>query len=399
MSDDDDRKSAATPVTRLAHGGRDETSAFRYVNPAVHRGSTVLNASVADLDKNLWDRFGTLTYGRWGGPTHFALQDAMAELENGYRSVAVPSGKAAAAAALLAFVKTGDHVLMVDSVYQPSRSMCQALLARFGVETTYYDPLIGAGITELIRPNTKLVYTESPGSLTFEVQDIPAIVEAAHAKGVMVAMDNTWATPLYFKPLDFGVDVSVQAATKYIVGHSDAMMGVLTTTEEAYTPITNAIEDMGFSVSPDDCYLALRGLRTLDVRLRRHFETGLALAEWLKERPEVARVMHPALANDPGYGLWKRDFTGASGLFGVVLEPVAEPAVTALLEGLELFGLGYSWGGYESLAIPAHPGNARSATSWDAAGPSIRLHAGLEDADDLIRDLDAGFVRLNAVSA
>ena len=396
---DDKRKPPVSPVTRLAHGGRDETSAFRYVNPAVHRGSTVLNASVADLDKNLWDRFGTLSYGRWGGPTHFALQDAMAELENGYRSVVVPSGKAAAAATLLAFVQSGDHILMVDSVYQPSRSICQALLARFGVQTTYYDPLIGAGINELIRPETRLVYAESPGSLTFEVQDIPPIVEAAHARGVMVAMDNTWATPLYFKPLDFGVDVSVQAATKYIVGHSDAMMGILTMTKEAYTPITNAIEDMGFSVSPDDCYLALRGLRTLDVRLRRHFETGLALAEWLQARPEVARVMHPALPGDPGYEIWKRDFAGASGLFGVVLEPVAEAAVTALLEGLELFGLGYSWGGYESLAIPTQPGNARSATDWGAAGSSIRLHAGLEDADDLIRDLDAGFERLKTISA
>ena len=395
---DDERKSPFSAATRLGHSGRDETSAFRFVNPAVHRGSTVLNASVADLDKNLWDRFGTLTYGRWGGPTHFALQDAMAELEGGYRSVVVPSGKAAAAATLMAFVKAGDHVLMVDSVYQPSRSICQALLARFGVETTYYDPLIGAGIAELIRPTTKLVYAESPGSLTFEVQDIPAIVEAAHARDVMVAMDNTWATPLYFKPLAFGVDVSVQAATKYIVGHSDAMMGILTTTEGAYRPITNAIEDMGFSVSPDDCSLALRGLRTLDVRLRRHHETGLVLAEWLKKRPEVARVLHPALPGDPGYDIWKRDFTGASGLFGVVFEPVAEAAVTALLEGLELFGLGYSWGGYESLAIPTHPGGARSATRWDAAGPSVRLHAGLEDADDLIRDLEAGFERLNAHS-
>jgi cystathionine beta-lyase len=390
----DDRK-PLSPVTRLGHAGRDETSAFRFVNPAVHRGSTVLNASVADLDKNLWDRFGTMTYGRWGGPTHFALQDVMAELENGHRSVIVPSGKAAAAATLLAFVEAGDHVLMVDSVYQPSRSICMALLARFNVETTFYDPLIGAGIAGLIRPNTKLVYTESPGSLSFEVQDIPAIVKAAHAKGVKVAMDNTWATPLYFKPLDFGVDVSVQAATKYIIGHSDAMMGILTMTEEAYKPVTNAIEDMGFSVSPDDCYLALRGLRTLDVRLRRHHETGLAIAQCLERRPEVARVMHPALGSDPGHALWKRDFTGASGLFGVVLQPVADAAVIEMLEGLELFGLGYSWGGYESLAIPTRPGNARSATRWHDEGPCLRLHAGLEDADDLIRDLDAGFARLN----
>ncbi len=391
MTSDKPRK----PPTALAHSGRDDRSAVRYVNPAVHRGSTVIATKVADLDKNLWDRFNALTYGRWGGPTHFALQDAMAELEGGYGALIVPSGKAAAAAVLLAFVKAGDHVLMVDSVYQPSRSICAALLARFEVETTYYDPLLGSGIRELIRPNTKLVYTESPGSLTFEMQDTPAIVEAAHAKGVKVAMDNTWATPLFFRPLEHGVDVSIQAATKYIVGHSDAMMGIITTTEEAYRPLTDAIEDLGFSVSPDDCYLALRGLRTLDVRLRRHQENGIALANWLQARPEVARVLHPALPSDPGHGLWKRDFSGASGLFGVVLNAAPEAGVVAMLEGLELFGLGYSWGGFESLAIPTRPQQARSATRWETPGPCLRLHAGLEDPDDLIRDLEAGLARLN----
>jgi len=267
------------------------------------------------------------------------------------------------------------------------------------VSTTYYDPGIGGGIATLIRDNTKVIFLESPGSLTFEMQDVPAIVAVAKARKITTVLDNTWATPLFFRPLSLGVDVSLLSATKYISGHSDLMMGILTANEAAYPALRRAADDFGAASGPDDCYMALRGLRTLSVRLQRHQETGLTLARWLKQRPEVARVLHPALPDDPGYPIWKRDYTGASGLFAIELKPVGEASVAAMLDGLEFYGMGYSWGGFESLALPSDPSAIRTATAWKDRGPLIRIHAGLEDPADLIADLEKGFARLRKNSS
>jgi cystathionine beta-lyase len=384
--------------TVLVTAGRDPQSNHGVVNPPVYHASTITFPTLAALEDKARRRFedGVTYYGRYGTPSTFALEDAVAAVEGGHRAVALSSGKAAVVAALTAFTGAGDHVLMTDSVYGPTRALCDGFFARYRVATTYYDPLIGAGIADLILPETKVVFTESPGSQTFEVQDIAAIAAAAHAAGCVVLLDNTWASPLYFKPFRHGVDVSIQAATKYIVGHSDAMMGVITTTQAVHERVRRAAFDLGACPGPDDVYLAQRGLRTLGVRLRRHMETGLALARWLEARAEVARVLHPALPGDPGHALWKRDFEGASGLFGVVLEPVPRHAIAAMLDRLELFAIGFSWGGYESLIVATDPAKVRTATRWDAPGPSLRLHAGLEDADDLIADLAAGFERLDA---
>jgi cysteine-S-conjugate beta-lyase len=376
--------------TRLAHAGREPGRYHGFVNPPIYRGSTVLFPSVAALEANDQD----YTYGRLGTPTVSALEEALAELEGGYRTLLTPSGLSAIAATLLALVAAGDHVLITDSAYRPTRRFCDHVLKRLGVETTYYDPLLGAGIKALVKKTTRVVFTESPGSQSFEVQDIPGIAKAAHAAGACVVMDNTWATPLYFKPFAHGVDVSIQAATKYIVGHADAMLGAITTTEAAWPTIARAHEDLGLCPGPEDVYLGLRGLRSLGVRLARHQASGIEIARWLAGRPEVARVLHPALASDPGHALWKRDFTGASGLFAVVLKPVAAEAVAAMLDGLELFGMGYSWGGFESLILPFDPSEYRTATKWQSEGPALRLHIGLEDVDDLRADLEAGFGRL-----
>jgi cystathionine beta-lyase len=383
--------------TLLTHAGRAPEDNFGVVNPPVYHASTILHRTVADLEKAQRNRFNQVTYGRHGTPTTFAFEDAVAALEGGYRSVALCSGAAACFTAILAYVKAGDHILVTDSVYGPVRNFCNGFLKRFGVATTFYDPTIGGGIAELIQDNTRVLYMESPGSLTFEVQDVPALVAAAKARGLATLFDNTWAAPLFFKPLAFGIDACIIAATKYIVGHSDAMMGVVVCTEQSFMPVRNAASEIGNHAAPDDCYLALRGLRTAGVRMRQHQEQGLALARWLAQRPEVERVLHPALPDHPGHHLWKRDFTGASGLFSIVLRPdIAKPAVDAMLDGMELFGMGYSWGGFESLMIPVLPGKVRSTTPWTAA-PTLRLHAGLEDIGDLIADLESGFARLNAV--
>ncbi len=376
--------------TRLAHAGREPGRYHGFVNPPIYRGSTVLFPSVAALETNDQD----YTYGRLGTPTVSALEEALAELEGGYRTLLTPSGLSAIAATLLALVSAGDHVVVTDSVYRPTRRFCDHVLKRLGVETTYFDPLLGAGIKDLLKNTTRVVFTESPGSQSFEVQDIPAIAKAAHAAGACVVMDNTWATPLYFKPFAHGVDVSIQAATKYIVGHADAMLGAITTTEAAWPPIARTHEDVGLCPGPEDVYFGLRGLRSLGVRLARHQASGIEIACWLADRPEVARVLHPALPSDPGHALWKRDFAGASGLFAVVLMPVAAEAVAAMLDGLELFGMGYSWGGFESLILPFDPSEYRTATKWRGEGPALRLHIGLEDVDDLKADLEAGFARL-----
>ena len=383
-------------ATKVTVAGRDPERQHGVVNPPVYHASTILFSSVAALEAAK-PRQGTY-YGRYGTPTTAALEEAVAELEGGYRAIVVGSGKTAITSMLLALLRAGDHLLVVDTVYGPTRQFCTGTLARFGVATTFYDPLIGAGIADLIRPETRLVFTESPGSLTFEMQDTPAIAAAAHARGCLVAMDNTWASPLFCKPFELGVDISVQAATKYIGGHSDLMMGVVTATEAAYEQLWRGMLEVATASAPDDCYLALRGLRTLAARLERHQRSAMIVAEWLAARAEVRRVLYPALPDDPGHAIWKRDFRGASGLFGLILEPCSKAAVTAMLDGMELFGMGYSWGGYESLLIPTRPATSRTATPWGEDGPTLRIHVGLEDPSDLIRDLEAGFARLNAAA-
>ncbi|TVQ28976.1 MAG: cystathionine beta-lyase [Geminicoccaceae bacterium] len=378
--------------TLLVTGGRSHPDEPHLVNPPVCRGSTVLFPTLEALQNRKGSR--GLSYGRHGTPTTFALQEAFAALEGADGCHVVASGKAAIAVAMTALVATGDHVLVTDNAYGPTRHFCDHVLRRFGVETTYFPPMIGAGIAGLLRPNTKLVFTEAPGSQTFEVQDVPALAQAAKAHGALTVMDNTWATPLFFRPYDHGVDVTIHAATKYVVGHSDAMMGLITWCgAEVGRRIDAGVKDFGAPASPDDCYLALRGLRTMGVRLRHHETAALEVARWLQARPEVARVLHPALADCPGHDVFRRDFKGSSGLFGVVLQPVGHPALAAMLDGMELFGMGYSWGGYESLMIPAEP--MRTAAPWHDAGPLLRLHIGLEDVGDLLADLEAGFARLH----
>ncbi len=380
--------------TRLTHAGLDPHANHGVVNPPVYHASTILYATVEALEHADKTPFEGTRYGRRGTPTTFALEKAVADLEGGYRSIAVPSGLSAITTALMAFLKAGDHLLMVDTTYQPTRRFCDTVLAGFGVETTYYDPMADVG--PLIRPDTRVVFLESPGSLTFEVQDVPAAAASARAAGAVSMIDNTWSAGLLFRPLEHGVDISIQAATKYIVGHSDVMLGVIITSEDAFLRTARAASMLGTSAAPDDCYLALRGLRTLSVRLARHQETALRVAQWLQGRPEVARVLHPALPDCPGHAVWKRDFTGSNGLLSIVLQEAPKRAVTAMLDGMKLFGMGYSWGGYESLIIPFDPGRARSATGWSGSGPCLRLHCGLEDAGDLVEDLEAGFERLNA---
>jgi cystathionine beta-lyase len=331
-------------------------------------------------------------------PTDTDFQDAMAKLEGGDAALAVPSGLTATTLPLLALLAPGDHVLVTDAVYGPTRRFCDLHLKRLGVEVTYYDPLIGAGIAGLLRATTKVVFTESPGSLTFEVQDVRAIADAAHARGAKVVLDNTWATPLNFRAFDHGVDVSVHAATKYVGGHSDVLLGAIVCSKEAYPPLFRLWTDMGITASSDDCFLGLRGLRTLAVRLAHQQDSALRVARWLRARPEVAEVLYPALPGARGHELWKRDFKGASSLFGVILQPVAPERLAAMLDGLELFSMGFSWGGFESLILPTVPERSRTATQWRAAGPCLRLAIGLEDPDDLIADLDAGFARLGGLA-
>lgn len=391
---------ARHPETLLAHLGRDPASHFGTVNTPVFHASTLLFESVEAFHEAGQRRLekGKSSYGRGGTPTTFAFEETVAALEGGYGAVAVASGMQAVALAVMAFATGGSHLLLPDSVYFPARKLCNDLLQGLGVETTFYDPLIGAGIAGLIRDNTALIYLESPGSLTFEMQDVPAIVAAAKAAGVPTAIDNTWATPLFFQPLQLGVDIVLHAATKYLVGHSDAMLGVVVSGEAHYERLRRTAQVLGCAAAPDDVYLGLRGLRTLAVRLERHQANALRLTEWLGQRPEVDRLLYPALPSDPGHAIWRRDFTGASGLFGVILKPCRREAAVALVDSVELFGIGASWGGFESLMILADPAPIRSATRWDAPGPTLRIHAGLEHADDLIADLAAGFARFDEMN-
>ncbi|HEX8010920.1 MAG TPA: cystathionine beta-lyase [Casimicrobiaceae bacterium] len=382
------------PATAVGHLGRDPKRHLGAVNTPVYHATTILFDTVAELEAAERGEHPGVTYGLHGLPTVTDLQAAMAELEGGYASLAVPSGLAAITLSLVATTRCGDHALVTDAVYGPTRRFCENQLKRFGVEVSYYDPLAGAAVERHIRPNTRVVFAESPGSLTFEVQDVPAIAEAAHAKGALVMLDNTWATPLGFSAFAHGVDISLHAGTKYIGGHSDVLVGLITCTEATFPALHRLWTDMGVALSSDDAFLALRGLRTLAVRLERHTRSALAIAEWLRGRPEVDEVIFPALPGSRGHELWKRDFTGACGLFGVMLKPVPKARVDAMLDGMRLFRMGWSWGGFESLIIPANVARAKRTIAWPARGPYLRLHVGLEDVDDLIADLEAGFTRL-----
>lgn len=385
------------PQTILTHAGRHPYENHGIVNPPVYHASTILHRTLDGFEESAKQPFDTYRYGRIGTPTTLAFEEAVAAVEGGHRAVSTGSGLSAIVVAMTGFLAAGDHVLVTDSAYGPTRTYCDKVLARFGVETTYYDPLIGAGIADLIRDTTRIVFLESPGSLTFEVQDVPAIAAVAQARGIVTMIDNTWATPLYFRPFDHGVDLSIHAATKYIVGHSDAMMGVVTCrTRELFETVKGFAVQSGAGAGPDDVYLAQRGLRTMAVRLRQHHENGLRVADWLRGRPEVDRVLHPGLPDDPGHALWKRDFAGASGLFSVLLKPAPRAALAALVDHMELFGMGASWGGYESLILPSKPQTMRTARPWTEAGTLVRLHIGLEDPDDLIADLEAGLRRYAA---
>ena len=392
MKPDDDAPQGA--ATLAGHLGRHPERYLGAVNTPVYRASTILFPSVADLEASARGEYASIGYGLHGLPTVTDLQDAIAALEGGYGALAVPSGLTATTLPLLALAKPGDHVLVTDSVYFPTRRFCELHLKRLGIEVDYYDPLAGADIARWFRPNTTIVFAESPGSLTFEVQDIRAIADAAHGCGAQVVLDNTWATPFGFRAFDHGVDVSVHAATKYIGGHSDVLLGVIVANEATYEPLKRLWTDMGVTPSADDCFLALRGLRTLPVRLARHRASALEVATWLRARPEVREVLYPALPGSRGHALWKRDFTGASGLFGIVLQPVPKERVDAMLDALELFAMGWSWGGFESLVIPTWPERVRTCTQWAPGGPCLRLAIGLEEPSDLIADLERGFAHL-----
>ena len=375
--------------TRLAHTGHDPRSFHGFVNPPVVHASTVLfpdSATMVSRDQKY-------TYGTYGTPTTDALTSAINELEGSEGTVALPSGLAAVTVPFLGTLSAGDHLLVVDSVYAPTRNFCHGMLARFGIETTYYDPAIAADIESLMRPNTKLVHTEAPGSNTFEMQDIPAIAEVAHAHGALVSMDNTWATPLFFKPLDHGVDISIHAATKYPAGHSDILIGTVSANKQAWPALWKAFAMLGVCAAPDDSYMTLRGLRTMGVRLARHQQSTLAIASALETMPGVARVLHPALESFPGHALWKRDFSGSSGIFSIVLDVADtdkhQAKAHAFLDALEIFGLGYSWGGYESLAVHANLSD-RTVALPPKEGPVIRLQIGLEDVEDLMADIERG---------
>jgi cystathionine beta-lyase len=393
-SSDKERSTPQKAETALVTAGRDTTAQKGFVNPPVVHGSTVLYPTADDLHAHR----GEFQYGRHGTPTTKALQEALMAIEGPHCAGVglAPSGLSAITTTLLAVLKAGDHLLVCDNAYRPTRNFCNGLLARYGVETTYFDPLIGAGIAGLFRPNTRAVLVEAPGSQSFEMPDIPAIAAVAHGRGALVIDDNTWATPLFHRSLDHGVDISIQAATKYIGGHSDIMFGTISANPKAWPLIAEAIRLLGVCAGPDDVFLALRGLRTLAVRLAQHYQSGLEVARWLAARPEVIRVLHPALESDPGHAIWKRDFTGASGLFSIVLKPAPQKAVDALLDTVKLFGMGYSWGGFESLVIPFDCAGYRTASKWAPGGPTLRLHIGLENVWDLKADLERGFEAFNA---
>ncbi|WED20717.1 cystathionine beta-lyase [Vibrio sp. JC009] len=386
--------------TKFVTSGRAKKYTNGVVNPPVQRASTIVFDTVADKKKaqaNIANN--ALVYGRRGTTTHFAFQDAMTEIEGGAGCYLYPCGTAAITAAILAFVKTGDHILMVDNCYEPTRNICENMLKKMGIETTYFDPMIGEEIRDLIQPNTALLFLESPGSITMEVQDVPTLASIAHESDIVVVLDNTWGAGVNFSPFDHGVDISLQAATKYIVGHSDVMLGTAVANEKYWPHLREQSYLLGYCVSPDDAYLGLRGIRTLDIRLRQHEENSIRVANWLAQRPEVDHIRHPAFESCPGHEFYKRDFTGANGLFSFVLKTSDEKATTALLDEMEHFSMGYSWGGFESLILAHEPEaikSIRTVSDPEFSGTLIRLHIGLEHTDDLIADLEAGFERYNA---
>ncbi|NAX17791.1 MULTISPECIES: cystathionine beta-lyase [unclassified Vibrio] len=386
--------------TQLVNAGRSKKWTNGVVNPPIQRASTVVFDSVAEKNHATVNRANkTLFYGRRGTHTHFAFQEAMVEIEGGVGCALFPCGAAAIANSILSFVQTGDHILMVDTCYEPTRDFCEKIMKKMGIETTYYPPTIGEGIRALIQPNTKVLFTESPGSITMEVQDIPTLAQVAHEHDIIVMLDNTWAAGVNFSPFEHGVDISIQAATKYIVGHSDVMLGTAIANEKCWDQLREQSYLMGQCVSPDDAYLGLRGLRTLDVRLRQHAQNSLAIAHWLAEQPEVDHVRHPALETCPGHEFYQRDFTGGNGLFSFVLKSSDTKATTALLDGMQHFSMGFSWGGFESLILANEPksfDNLRTVAHPHFAGTLIRVHIGLEDVDDLIADLKAGLERYSA---
>ena len=376
--------------TRLVHAGREPFDQYGFINTPIYRGSTVLYPTTDDL----MHRRGRYSYGTKGTPTTNSLETAWTELTGAAGTVLAPSGLAAVTLGLMSCLKSGDHLLVTDSVYLPTRHFCNGVLKKFGVETTYYDPQIGAGIEALIRPNTAAVLTEAPGSQSLEMQDIPAIAEVAHRHGAVVLMDNTWATPLLFPPHERGVDIAIEAGTKYLSGGSDLLLGMVSANERCFKALRDTYDSFAMCPGPEDVFLGLRGLRTMALRLREHEKQALEMARWLESRPEVARVLHPALESYPGHAIWKRDFKGSSGLFSIILKPCSDQALAAMLDGLALFGMGYSWGGFESLVIPFNCATYRTATRWEPGGHALRFHIGLEELDDLKRDLDAGFARL-----
>lgn len=390
MSEKKDWLTGAGTNTRLCHIGHDPASYHGFVNPPIVKASTVLFATAQSMDPPQQK----YTYGTRGTPTTDALCEAIDALEGSAGTIILPSGLAAITVPFLAFLSPGDHALVVDSVYDPARHFCDTMLKRMGVEVDYYDPTVGAGIEGLIRPNTKLIHTEAPGSNTFEMQDIRLITEIAHRHGAVVSMDNTWATPLYFKPLDFGVDLSMQASTKYPAGHSDILMGTVSANAACWPGLKAAYGAMGLCGSAEDSYMVLRGLRTMAVRLAHHDRSAREVATWLEARDDVASVLHPALPSFPGHDIWKRDFKGASGIFSFVLRENNpdrfKQKAHAFLNALQIFGLGWSWGGYESLAVVANVGG-RTIAKPPTTGPLIRLQIGLEDVVDLKADLERGF--------
>ena len=386
----DTTRSKLRPRSKLVYAGRRVEEQFGFVNTPIYRGSTVLSPTVADLTA----RQSRFIYGTMGTPTTQALEEAWSELCGAAGTALAPSGLAAISLALMAVVKSGDHILVTDSVYRPARNFCETVLKRMGVETQYYDPALGAGIAALLRANTSVVFVEAPGSQSLEMQDVPAIAAAAHQRGACVIMDNTWATPLFFPPHERGVDLAVEAGTKYLSGHSDLLLGLVSANASYWPRLRSTFDAFAMCAGPEDVFLALRGLRTMELRLKEAERQALAMAHWLAARPEVKEVRHPALPAYAGHAIWKRDFSGSSGLFSVILHPAPAAAVAAMLDGLELFGMGYSWGGFESLVLPFDCASYRTVTHWNPGGPALRFQIGLEDVADLQGDLDAGFARL-----
>ena len=374
--------------TKIILSGKSQKSKSSFVNSPIYKGSTVLFKTVEDMNKSMKRKnTQTLAYGRFGSPSTFEFEKAIAEIDEGYSAVATSSGTAAIVASLLAVLKTGDHILITDSVYGVTKNLAKGLLNNMGITTTFYKPDIGKEINRLIKKNTKVIFIESPGSLTFEIQNVPMLVEIAKNNNLITIMDNTWATPLFFKPFYNGIDISIQSATKYIVGHSDAMLGIITTNKNYTKCVREAAHNMGSCPSPEDIYLGIRGLKTLSIRLQKHQQSASKVIEWLKTQDVTDTILYPALPDNPGYKIWKRDFLGASGLFGIKLKNTKTSLVNKMLNNLKLFNMGYSWGGYESLILPIKPEKLRDTYKWKNDCGTLRIHVGLEDPDDLINDL------------